>query len=269
MVILAGIAAPCEADPAGPEGAPAFNTAVSLLPRQTFITPAELCTLQIAIEEPGDSIGCMECYVSFDTALVTLVAAEEGALFENTGKPTFFRWESIASDTQSVVDCLLGYRTYFLPPGELARFVFRGDQNGTCPVRITFIRLWDIDRIEFIPMVDPAAWIYIGSATGAHPPAGGTVRMTSYPNPFSVSTTITVPLAPGEEPAAPQRMTVAVYNALGQRIATLFDGRMEPGRNRFEWKGTDRAGRTVPSGIYFVQARTQNATLRTKLVLIQ
>jgi hypothetical protein len=246
----------------------AYNTTVSLAPQQTFIEPAGQCTLQIAVGEPGDSIGCIECHVSFDTSLVTLIAAEEGSLFAEAGVSTFFRHEIIAPDTHSVVDCLLGYRTYFLPPGELARLIFQGKREGTCPVYITFIRLWDINRIQFFPGTDPAAWIHIGTTTGTRPAGFDPVRMSGFPNPFSDVTTISVPADPDPPPGAERRMTVSVYDAGGRHIAVLFDGLAGEGEQRLQWRGFNRHGHRVPSGVYFVEARTRKKTYRTKVTLI-
>jgi hypothetical protein len=251
-----------------PMEATAYKTTVSLSPRQSFIEPGALCTLQVFAQSAGDSLGCMECHITFDTMLVTLLAAQEGSLFEDSGISTFFRRDSTSVDTQSVVDCLLGYRTYFLPPGEMARFVFQGKQNGSCPVRITFLRLWDINRIEFVPVIDPSAWIFIGTSTGMNPPPMERMQMMSYPNPFSAATTISIPVSLAGDPPEGGRVAVTVYNARGQKILTLFDGIMSPGDNRISWNGVDSGGRTVPAGVYFAEARTKRTTYRTKLVLI-
>jgi len=43
---------------------------------------------------------------------------------------------------------------------------------------------------------------------------------------------------------------VSIYDAMGRRVAELFDGRMTSGEHRFEWKGD------VASGIYFVAVRS-------------
>ncbi|HEY6191355.1 MAG TPA: SBBP repeat-containing protein [Bacteroidota bacterium] len=64
--------------------------------------------------------------------------------------------------------------------------------------------------------------------------------MQSYPNPFNPSATIRYQL-----PAA-SRVTLRIYNALGQEIATLIDGTKEAGYYSETWN----AGR-VTSGIYF------------------
>ena len=80
----------------------------------------------------------------------------EGKLFKQAGYPTFFMWKKVPPDTVNAVDCLLGYQSYFLPPGELARFVFKAKTPGICPVSFTAIRLWDIDRVELSPLAGSA-----------------------------------------------------------------------------------------------------------------
>lgn len=50
-------------------------------------------------------------------------------------------------------------------------------------------------------------------------------------------------------------VNVAVYDASGRRIESLFTGRRGIGRHTFEWRGTDAGGRRVPQGVYFVRVR--------------
>ncbi len=63
----------------------------------------------------------------------------------------------------------------------------------------------------------------------------------NYPNPFNAITTIPLRL----ERALPVR--VVVYNQLGQRVETLFEGKMSKGTHRIHWDGA-RYG----SGVYFI-----------------
>ena len=80
----------------------------------------------------------------------------------------------------------------------------------------------------------------------------------NYPNPFNPVTTI--PYALKEN----TRVTLTVYNVLGQQVTTLVDGFEQAGYKSAVWDGRDAAGVAVPSGAYvyrlvtddFVEART-------------
>ena len=66
----------------------------------------------------------------------------------------------------------------------------------------------------------------------------------NYPNPFNPGTRIRFALpADGEA-------SLTVYNAFGQRVRSLADGRHRAGRYVVDWDGTDESGRAVASGVY-------------------
>ncbi len=67
----------------------------------------------------------------------------------------------------------------------------------------------------------------------------------NYPNPFNPETEIEF-----DVPEA-RRVTLTVYNLLGQKVKVLFDGEASPGRHRVVWDATDDFGRPVPGGAYF------------------
>lgn len=68
----------------------------------------------------------------------------------------------------------------------------------------------------------------------------------NYPNPFNPSTTITFSLP------VPSRVTLLVYNMLGQEVASLIHNTDHPaGTFDVVWNGADDAGRAVASGLYF------------------
>jgi hypothetical protein len=79
-----------------------------------------------------------------------------------------------------------------------------------------------------------------------------------YPNPFNPITTISYYLPHSSE------IRVDIYNLLGQRVETLFQGRQEGGAHSVKWDGSDFA-----SGIYFVQLQSQNLTQTRKMLLIR
>lgn len=69
--------------------------------------------------------------------------------------------------------------------------------------------------------------------------------LQNYPNPFNPTTTITYSLS------APARVSLKVYNVLGQEVATLMEGQQNIGTFATVWDGRNSAGSPVGSGVYF------------------
>ncbi len=64
-------------------------------------------------------------------------------------------------------------------------------------------------------------------------------------------------------------MELVVLNALGHRVATLVNERLAAGRHAVLWRGVDDRGQAVPSGVYFVQLRSQGHQAVRKIVLVR
>jgi len=67
----------------------------------------------------------------------------------------------------------------------------------------------------------------------------------NYPNPFNPTTTITFDI-----PEA-SRVTVDIYNLMGQKVRTLSSGELSAGRYKAVWSATNDQGLSVTSGVYF------------------
>jgi hypothetical protein len=80
--------------------------------------------------------------------------------------------------------------------------------------------------------------------------------MQNYPNPFNPSTNIRV------EVADLARVTLKVYDVLGQLVATLFDGEKERGTYTLTW---DAGG--ASSGIYYCRMSTGSFTQTVKMIV--
>jgi hypothetical protein len=65
------------------------------------------------------------------------------------------------------------------------------------------------------------------------------------PNPFTTLTTFDLVIPQS------QRIELHVYNALGQRVKTLWRGDLDKGHMSLTWRGDTDAGRQTSSGIYF------------------
>ena len=85
----------------------------------------------------------------------------------------------------------------------------------------------------------------------------------NFPNPFNSTTTIDF-YTPTTD-----RVELVVFNLLGQRIKTLFDGIPRADWNAIQWNGAQDNGRPVASGIYFARLKTPHSVLTVKMVYLK
>ncbi len=85
----------------------------------------------------------------------------------------------------------------------------------------------------------------------------------NYPNPFNQTTRIGFTLK--------QRAAVAlqVFNARGQRVATLLQGTWPAGAYQTVWDGRDGQGQAVASGLYIYQLYAGGRQATRKMMLVQ
>ena len=67
----------------------------------------------------------------------------------------------------------------------------------------------------------------------------------SYPNPFNPAVVIPLDLATDA-----QAVSLTVYDVLGRRVRSVWQGALGAGRHRFTWDGRDEAGRAAAAGVY-------------------
>ena len=90
------------------------------------------------------------------------------------------------------------------------------------------------------------------------------VLHNNYPNPFNGATAIVVE-APTE-----QKMELAIYNLLGQKVRTLYKGNSTPGMSTFYWRdGLDDANNHVATGIYICRLNVTGAVFSQKIVYLK
>jgi hypothetical protein len=83
----------------------------------------------------------------------------------------------------------------------------------------------------------------------------------AFPNPFHPVTTIFY------EVEAKGEVALAVFDAGGRLVRTLFRGERDPGGYEAGWDGLDADGRKVASGVYFARLETVKGAASRKLVL--
>ncbi len=101
--------------------------------------------------------------------------------------------------------------------------------------------------------------------TGVDPPLNLTNYMAdNYPNPFNPTTTIRYGI---RERA---HVSVKIYNAAGQMVKTLVDEVQSPDQVKpVTWDGTNNAGQSVSSGVYFCRLVTKDFAKTRKMVVLR
>jgi len=102
---------------------------------------------------------------------------------------------------------------------------------------------------------------YIESSQEALP--DGFVLHQNYPNPFNPQTTVAFDLARSGD------VELAVFNVLGRKVKTVFDGKLLKGHHEFDWDGTNDAGTSIASGVYFYRLQTSSGTKARKMLLLK
>ena len=85
----------------------------------------------------------------------------------------------------------------------------------------------------------------------------------NYPNPFNPETTIVF-----DVPRA-GRVTITIYNILGQGVKTLVDEAFDAGTHTVVWDGSDRFGNRLPSGVYLYRMEAEDFVKVREVLLLR
>ncbi len=85
----------------------------------------------------------------------------------------------------------------------------------------------------------------------------------NYPNPFNSGTQIKYDLS------IPARIQIIIHNLLGEEIAIIADQYQSAGSYELNWDGKDKHDRSVPSGIFLYQIKTNSFIQMRKMVIIR
>ena len=87
------------------------------------------------------------------------------------------------------------------------------------------------------------------------------LAMSIFPNPVMSAGEIRLAIP------ADDRVSVKIYDVNGKHVGTLMDRDVQAGEHRITWDGSNRDGRHVTAGIYFVRVETTRGSLTKKMVL--
>ncbi|MBM4172234.1 MAG: T9SS type A sorting domain-containing protein, partial [Ignavibacteria bacterium] len=85
----------------------------------------------------------------------------------------------------------------------------------------------------------------------------------NYPNPFNPTTSIKYSLAENA------KVTLVIYDMLGQVVKTLIDNEQEAGFYTVKWDGTNNYGGKVSSGIYIYRLNAGKFMSTLKMNLLK
>ena len=100
------------------------------------------------------------------------------------------------------------------------------------------------------------------TAVGTAPLPG--LRLAGAPNPMSAATTMRF-----DAPASGGQVRLQVFDAVGRRVATLWNGPMSGGPHSLRWNGKDETGIRVKPGLYLCRLTTPVGNQSLKLMVLQ
>jgi membrane-bound inhibitor of C-type lysozyme len=83
------------------------------------------------------------------------------------------------------------------------------------------------------------------------------------PNPLASGTEIQFEVASASD------VSIKVYNAMGQLVKVLRDGKVDPGRYSVAWDGRNASGERVSSGVYFYKMEGQQFDATKKMLVVK
>jgi hypothetical protein len=86
---------------------------------------------------------------------------------------------------------------------------------------------------------------------------------SNYPNPFNPTTRVPYSVM------RPAKVSLRVYNLIGQEIATLYNGWQDMGRYEATWNGLDKSGQPVASGLYIAVYRAEGKLDTQKMLMMK
>ncbi|AFN74216.1 Spore coat protein CotH [Melioribacter roseus P3M-2] len=128
------------------------------------------------------------------------------------------------------------------------------EERDTYHKEVDFMKEWLINRLEWMD-------VQLYQTTDVENLSTGKITefklYPNYPNPFNPSTVIKYQVPKYE------KVTLKIYNTLGQEITTLVDGLKAPGIYEEKFDGNN-----LPSGIYFYRLQTESGYSDTRKFLL-
>lgn len=211
-------------------------------------------TVNVVVEsDANQGLAATQLSVKFDSAILELVSFEPAQ--DLTGME-FFHSESASELKLGLID-MDGRAT--LPAGKVAQYVVefhaREDFDAARAIQLDGVVASSLSGFDL-------ATSYKVQSVGRGLPKEFNLG-TNYPNPFNPTTVIEFGIPKSE------RVTLEVFNVLGQRVKTLATKEYQAGFYRVTWDGTDNTGTPVASGVYFYRLQAGQFTESKTMMLLK
>ncbi|MBD3162903.1 MAG: hypothetical protein GF346_10860, partial [Candidatus Eisenbacteria bacterium] len=236
------------------------QVALEVGPFLTGIRANQIVQIPILIRGDVDRVQGLRTVLSYDGTLLAYEGSEVAAHLD--GVPHFFKALPAAGEVDLNL-ALLGRDTAFGDQGAVMTVRFRALRNGQVAVRLTESTVRDRNNAELLPQADSPRGIADRSVEAE------IVLPTQFrlgearPNPFNPRTLISFDLPRSVD------VTLSIYDASGRVVRTLVDEAMPAGSHGVEWDGTDNAGRSVSTGVFFYQMSAGEFVSQKRMTLLK
>ncbi len=205
-----------------------------------------LGTLEAVLDLDGPVFG------GSDPAPITLTGTYDAAGFSVSGSQAPYGDLTLAGDTNNV----MGGRAVNLPNPGIDSVTLLGKYTEDI-INLTYIVYFAFGGGTANGVLSMEKQTATGAADGPPIPARLALRQ-NYPNPFNPSTTIQFELPEGAD------LVLTVYNALGEEVARLAEGRRGAGIHSVVFDAP-----AIASGVYFVQLKAGKEVRIVKMARLQ
>jgi hypothetical protein len=195
-------------------------------------------TVNIEGDVSGIDIGVVPINSTGFVRLSGTVRSSDGTMLEGVGVVATISTGDVVG--YGLTDGSGNYTIDGLTAGMITLSVDKEDYNSTEGSMSIPAGTYSRDNVNFT--LSPATVTSVSPAIDL--PTGYSLKQ-NYPNPFNPSTKISfdIPVL--------STVTLKIFNVIGQEVRTLVHGTLPAGRQELVWNGTDDAGRTLASGVYF------------------
>jgi hypothetical protein len=229
----------------------ARELAIELMNSRTSTSQGELLTTIVRLANDGREVKGISAELSFNPSELQFIDANAGGLFGSAEQGFFY---GNGDNGKVRIDAaVLGIDRTVNFSGNLAVVRFHATQSGRGNVTI-------------------AEAIVRGETNNEHPATlnNNAVEVPTvfslaqnYPNPFNPSTRIDYQVP------APSRVTIEIFNLLGEKVATLVNEVKDAGYYTLVWDGRTDANIQVASGMYIYSMKADKFSNVKKMVLVK